>query len=479
LTEDRPAHPPPAGWAELIAGRLAPRTALVLLGIWLNAADGLVTSTIMPSVARDIGGYAWFGWAVAIYLLGSILAAASAGQLAARLGLARAIVLAALAYAGGCALSAAATGIPAFMIGRLAQGMGGGWVVGFCYVAIERMFEERLWARMFGAGAGVWGIASFLVPLVGGAFAQAHFWRGAFWMFAAQGVALAVAAPLLLGPSAGSDDEAARRPLAWRTLAVLTAAILAIAAADVAQGATPAILLLILGLALLVLAGAVNSRPGERLLPPQVTHPATVVGSGYAMIFAMSAASVVFGVYGAAILQVLYGLSPLMAGYVVASDAVGWTLTALIVSGQPDRRHGAFILAGASIIVAGMALLALTIGSGVVLLVAASGVILGAGFGLAWSLVTRRILMALPAAERATGAAATPTAQMIGSAAGAAAAGAVANLLGLAHAFTPSMAASAAPWLFAAFTPLAVLGLVAAARLAGFKPPKLAGSATP
>jgi MFS family permease len=475
---DQPQAPPPAGWAELIAGRLAPRTALVLLGIWLNAADGLVTSTIMPSVARDIGGYAWFGWAVAIYLLGSILAAASAGQLAARLGLTRAIVLAALAYAGGCALSAAAGGIPAFMIGRLAQGMGGGWVVGFCYVAIERMFEERLWARMFGAGAGVWGIASFLGPLVGGAFAEAHFWRGAFWMFAAQGVALAVAAPLLLGPSAASHEDD-RRPLAWRTLAVLTAAILAIAAADVAQGATPAILLLVLGLALLVLAGAVNSRPGERLLPPQVTHPATIVGSGYAMIFAMSAASVVFGVYGAAILQVLYGLSPLMAGYVVAADAVGWTLTAFIVSGQPDRRHGAFILAGASIIVAGMALLALTIGSGNVFLVAASGVVLGAGFGLAWSLVTRRILMALPAAERATGAAATPTAQMIGSAAGAAAAGAVANLLGLAHAFTPAMAASAAPWLFAAFTPLAVLGLIAAVRLAAIRPPRLAGSATP
>ncbi|MGH7024342.1 MAG: MFS transporter, partial [Caulobacteraceae bacterium] len=455
----------PAGWSELVGPRLAPRTALVLLGIWLNAADGLVTSTIMPSVARDLGGYAWFGWAVAIYLLGAILAAASAGQLAARLGLKRAIVLAALVYAAGCGLSAAAPGIAPFMAGRLAQGLGGGWVVGFCYVAISQMFAERLWARMFGAAAGVWGVASFLGPLVGGAFAEAHFWRGAFWMFAAQGLVLAAAAPALLGREPKAEGSA-RRPLAWRTLAVLTAAILAIAVADVAPGAAKALALLATGVALLVAAGVVNVRPRERLLPPEAMRPATLAGAGYAMIFVMSAASVVFGVYGAAILQVRAGLSPLSAGYVVASDAVGWTLTALIVSGQPDRRHGGFILAGALTINLGMILLALTIGSRDPWAVAVAGFVLGAGFGLAWSLVTRRILAALPEEDRAIGAAASPTAQMIGSAAGAAAAGAFANLLGLAHAFTAIAAARAAPWLFAAFIPLSVLGLLAAARLA-------------
>ncbi len=39
---------------------LAPRFALLCLGIWLNAADTLVTATIMPSVANEIGGYAYF-----------------------------------------------------------------------------------------------------------------------------------------------------------------------------------------------------------------------------------------------------------------------------------------------------------------------------------------------------------------------------------------------------------------------------------
>ena len=455
---------PAARWRELIGPELAPRAALVLLGIWLNAADSLVTATIMPSVARDLGGYAYFGWAVAGYLLGSILAGASTGQLAQRFGLRRAMALAAIAYTAGCALSAWAPSIGVFLAGRAIQGVGAGWTVGFCYVAIGVVFPERLWPRMFGAGAGVWGVASFLGPLVGGVFASAGLWRWAFWMFAGQGVAFALAVVFLLKPGQGTND-AASRPMAWRTLAALAAAILAIAAADVAGGDLWPSVLVLVGLALLALAGRVNAWPGESLLPLEAARPFTTAGAGYAMILAMCAASAAFGVYGAVLLQTVNGLTPLTAGYVICVDAVGWTITALVVSGQPERRHRAFILAGASAIVAGVACLALFIGSPRVWGVVAGAAIMGAGFGLAWSLVNSRILSALPLEERALGAAATPTTQMIGGALGAAAAGAIANLLGLAHAFTPAHAALTAPWLFAAFVPVAGLGWLAAWRL--------------
>ncbi|HEY5072074.1 MAG TPA: MFS transporter [Caulobacteraceae bacterium] len=474
---ERPTGPegaaPPARWRELLAPALASRAGLVMLGVWLNAADAMVTATIMPSVARELGGYAWFAWAVAGYLLGSILAGASAGRISERLGLRPAMVLAAGLYAGGCALSAAAPTIGMFLGGRLLQGIGAGWIVGFCYVAIGVVFPERLWARLFGATAGVWGVASLLGPLVGGVFAGAHLWRWAFWMFAAQGLIFAMASlRLLRPPAAGADSRAAGRPLAWRTLSVLALAILAIAAADVTHAGRAAAGLLGAGLALLALAGAVNARPSEGLMPRQAARPATVAGAGYAMIVAMSAASAAFGVYGAAILQVEYAVTPLTAGYVVAVDALGWTLAALFVSGQPDRRHGAWILAGASAILAGVAALALAIGSGRIALIVAAAAVLGIGFGLSWSLATRRILAALPDEDRAIGAAAVPTAQLIGGAVGAAAAGAVANLLGLAHAFTPAHAAALGPRLFAAFIPVAALGWLAALRLARARPPR-------
>src|SRR5258708_3684693 len=220
---------PAARWRDLVSPTLAPRAALVVLGVWLNAADALVTATIMPSVARDLGGAAYYGWAIAFYLTGSILAGASTGQLSHRLGLRPAMIAAALAYAAGCALSAASPTIETFLLCRVLHGVWAGWLVGFCYVAIGVVFPEALWARMFGATAGVWGIASILGPLIGGLFASAGFWRGAFWLFAGQGALFAVACVVLL-PGRQPDD--AVRPLAWRTLSILAAALVLIPAPD-------------------------------------------------------------------------------------------------------------------------------------------------------------------------------------------------------------------------------------------------------
>ncbi len=74
----------------------------------------------MPSVAAEIGGYALFAWPVTAYLLGSIVAGASAGRLTQIAGLRAALSGAALLYAAGCAVGALAPSMAVFVVGPLA-----------------------------------------------------------------------------------------------------------------------------------------------------------------------------------------------------------------------------------------------------------------------------------------------------------------------------------------------------------------------
>jgi len=162
------AEAPSTSWADLLAEGRLPRFALICLGVWLNAADSLVTATIMPSVGADLGGYAYFAWATAGYLVGAILAGASSGRLSEMFGLRAATALAGVVMAVGCVMSAMAPSVAPFLIGRLIQGLGSGWISGFAMVAIAFLFPERHLPKVFTAVTFVWGIATLLSPLFGG-----------------------------------------------------------------------------------------------------------------------------------------------------------------------------------------------------------------------------------------------------------------------------------------------------------------------
>ena len=462
----------PATWADVLGEGRAPRFVLICLGVWLNAADSLVTATIMPSVGRALGGYAFFGWATAGYLLGSVMAGASAGLLARRFGLRRATAAAAALYALGCVMSAAGPDIAWFLAGRVLQGIGGGWVVGFCSVAIGLMFPDRTLPKVYAAITSVWGVASLVGPLIGGLFADAGIWRWVFWSFAIQGLAVGAAAFVMLPKG---EDGAADARMAWSQLGLIALGVVAIGLADIAGGFGRSSLLTLVGCLLLFAMVWYDERAAVRLLPRGARDLSTAAGSGYATQFLLTAASMGYSVYGPALLQTLAGLKALSAGYVVALEAVSWTVAGLIVTNLTGPWPGRMIRLGAVLAIAGVAISALVFPLGSVLGVAAAGVVLGAGFGLSWAFISQRILASLSADDRALGAAGMTTVRLTGSAAGAAMAAAVANLTGVSHGLTEGVARSAGVWVFVAVVPVAAAGVAAAWRLGGLRPAPLSG----
>jgi MFS family permease len=449
-------------WRHLFSTDKMTRLALICLGVWLNAADSLVTSTIMPSIARDIGGFEYFAWPVAAYALGAIVGGAIAGWWAHVYGLRAAQISSALMYAAGCVAGALAPSMEIFIAGRLLQGLGAGMIVGTCYFAINAIFPAELWRRALAALSGVWGVATLLGPLLGGLFATGHAWRLLFWFFTAQSLAFAAAAFLLVPRSAVDGNE---RKIPVRTLLLLVAGIACILRADVMKELAYAAPVAIAGVLLLFSAFRLDRISPARLFPPQTTDLRSAPGLGYAAIFSFNLASIGFTVYGAAILQTLYGLTPLEAGYVIAVEALTWTISALIVSEFPQSHDRFFIRLGASIIAASVAALIFTMPSGSLALVLANAALLGTGFGTCWAYFSKHILANLPESERPLGSSAIPVAQLVGSAVGSAVSGMVANSLGAGLGIDRNDAPSIGAWLFIATMPIALFGLVCSWRV--------------
>jgi len=454
------------GWGDLIAEGRGPRVAVICLGVWLNAADSLVTATIMPTVARELGDYVYFSWATAAYMAGAILSGATAARLSARIGLRSAMVMAGLVTAAGCVGSAAAPDMITLVAGRAVQGVGAGWIVGACYAAIGAIFPQRHLARIFGLMTSVWGVATVLGPMVGGAFAGGPgLWRALFWAFAAQAAGFSAAVVWLLPGGAAPADS--RAP--WGQLGLVLAGVALIAGADLTASSLTAAALCLASLAVFIAALRIPVSPRDSLFPRVAGDPTSVVGAAYVSYFALTAAAMGFSVYAPALLQKLYGLSPLQSGYAAGLESVGWTLSALAVAGLSPPWHAPIIRVGAASIVAALATLAWVMRFGPLTAILAAATVLGAGFGLTSGYVGRRVIAAADAADKEVASAGINSVRQVGNAAGACLAGLVANFLGLATGVTRMAAERSAVWLFLLAVPVAAIGAAGCWRVAAAK----------
>ena len=452
-----------AGWGALLRGRSPAALFAVCLGVWLHAADGLMVSTLVPDIVAHIGGARYIAWNLALYEIGSICAGAMSAILALRYGLRIAMSGAALLYLAGCALSALAPDMGVFLAGRLAQGFGGGGLVALSFVAISLLFDRALMPRVVAAVSALWGLSSFVGPLVGGLFAEWEMWRGAFWFFAAQAAALA--AWIGLGPAFADapapEDRGGRAPL--RRLGALALGVVAIAAAGIDASALWTPILLLAGFGLLGLFFRLDARAGEdRLLPREAMRWRTPAGAAFVMLFAVSAGTVAIGVYGPLVMIALHGVSALVAGYIVAVASIGWSATAILVAGSPERRDPMMILIGVAIVTLGVAGYAVAIPHGPLWLIALSALCEGGGFGIAWTFILRRLTTLSAADEKERVASAMPTIQRLGYAVGAALTGLAANAAGVSAHMDAARAFTAGQWIFASAIPLSLIGLAAA-----------------
>jgi len=462
--EARPA------WGDLFAGRNAVYSLALGGSVALHAVNIYVAVTIMPSAVEDIGGLAYYAWSTTLFVLASILGAALSARLLNRAGARDAYAIAAGIFATGTLVCALAPTMPVLLVGRFVQGFGGGFLYALAYGVMRLVFAQRLWPRVIGLISAMWGSATLVGPAVGGIFAQLGAWRAAFWSLIPVAALFGLMAFMVLpGRPQQRTEATAQRPLAMQQLLLLSAAVLLLSAGSIGQDLLWNLVSLLGTVAALALLLAVEARATARLLPSAAMKLSARLGAFYATI-ALLMIGMQPNIFVPYLLQWLHAQPPLIAGYLAALLAIGWTVGSILSATWQAGGARRGILGGPFLCLLGLILLAFLMpiesggAAGVLLPICVGLLCVGLGIGFTWPHLVTGILHEAPSQEHDLATAAITTVQLSAAALGAAAAGVVANVAGIAQPGGIAGASSAAAWLFGLFALAPLLCIVTARR---------------
>jgi MFS family permease len=455
-----------ASWLELLGPGRTLRLLVLLGAVLLYAMSALLAVTVAPSAIREFGGVAYISWLTASFLASSITASTAGGVLSARVGARRAFIVAGIIFSMGALGCALATDMTLLIVGRFIQGAGGGLLSSLTYVLVRSSFPDRLWPRAFAAISGMWGIAVLFGPLIGGLFANAGIWRGAFVLAALASAGLAATASRVLEPDHHAlERRAASFPLGQLSLMCLSIASVCVAQVCASRVAMLGLIVLAIAAFTLLLRWSRTQAGPTALFPRDAFSLHSVVGVGLWMALLLSIANDPFSIFGPLFLQELHGLSPLSAGYMVGLEAMSWTLAALTVAGFPSQRQRALLIMGPLIMGIGLMGIAWRMPGGTVMQLIVPIMCSGGGIGACWAFIAQRVMAAASAPDADVAASSVPTIQLYGFAFGGAVAGLVADVIGYSNGLTFEATRVAAFWVPASFVSITGAAALMGARL--------------
>jgi MFS family permease len=324
-------------WRVLLGHRYLGTSTLLAGGVALYATNEFLTISLLPSTIADIGGERLFAWVTTMYLVGSVVAAAAVNAAVLRFGARMSYLLGLAVFGIGSVVCAVASNMEVLLAGRVLQGAAGGLLAGLGYAVISTALPQALWTRASALVSAMWGVATVVGPATGGFFAQFGLWRWAFGAMAMLTAAMAVLVPVAL--PAGRVESGGVTPVlkipVW-SLLLLGAAALTISVAQVPRNGVATVALLAASVLLVAIFLVVDRRTSDAVLPASIFRPGPLKWIYLTMALLMASAMV--DMYVPLFGQRLAHLIPVVAGFLGAALAVGWTVSEII--GRRRRRVG-------------------------------------------------------------------------------------------------------------------------------------------
>ena len=401
----------------------------LMLSTGLVAIDSTIVATAVPSIVRDVGGFASFPWLFSAYLLAQAVSVPIYGKLSDMVGR-KPIILAGIGlFLLGSVLCGIAWSMPALIAFRALQGLGAGAVLPVSITIAGDIYSVEERAKVQGYLASVWAVSSVVGPSLGGIFASLGIWRGIFLV----NVPLCLLAGWMLLRTLHENVERAKHRVDYAGAALLAGSLTLLILGALQGGqawewnSPVGIGVFAVGAVLLVLFLLVERRAAEPVLPTWVVSR-RLLGTTALVSFGVGAVMIGLTSYVPTFLEGALSTSPMIAGLALAALTLGWPISAS-QAGRLYLRIGfkPTALIGIAVTVAGLLVLALTSATPNVALIATGCFVVGLGLGL---VATPTLIAAQSSVEWNERGVVTSTnmfARSIGSALGVAVFGAIAN----------------------------------------------------
>ncbi len=444
-----------ASWGELLSGKNGLRTLALTGGVALHAINIYIVTTILPSIVQDIGGMQYYAWNTTLFIISSIIGSALAAQILAQLTPRSAYLLGLMIFALGSIWCGLASNMPLLLVGRVLQGLGGGILLALSYALIRIVFEQRLWSRAMGITSGMWGVATLVGPAIGGLFAQYGHWRWAFWSIVPITLLISVIVIRQMNLQQERRQTKISIPFAQIGFLVLSIGLLSL------MSLTHHLWLNIVGILAVILCivaiAKIDAKSTTKLMPTgayTIKHPIGLIF----VVMILMIAGLTTEVYLPYFLQMIQQTTPLMAGYLTAIMAGGWTLGAFITANKTPTQVTKIFRYSPLMIIVALVALALFIpmpnllhADGLIILFVIALISVGLGIGLCWPHLAIHVFNTANKGEENLASSSVVTIQLFAMALATAIAGIIVNNAGITAPGGIDGARQAALWLFALF----------------------------